>query len=123
MKKVVIVLIMGFFAFTSLVSAATSYTTALDNVVDSMCDYRTDLPQDEQMMKYSQVVDFLIKIDSRLNPTQKKVALYIRTAFTQKLSSPASNEVSVNSDATYEIPNVDMEAVNNARLNLHNEVR
>ena len=89
-----------------------------------MCGYWSDLSQDEQLMKYTQVVDFLTKIDNRLNSQQKLVATYIKNLFIAKLGGASNDgEDETNVTTTYEIPNVDMEAVNNAWLNRHNEAR
>jgi len=125
MKNLLFWLTISIFSFLNIVSAnvlPNSIIKTLDNVVVSMCEYREDLPQNEQRLKYSQIIDFLTRIDSRLNFSQKQVANYIKDSFSEKLSSMFENNASAGS-ASYNIANVDMEQVNNARLNRHNDAR
>ncbi|NOZ44779.1 MAG: hypothetical protein GXP45_06675 [bacterium] len=91
-----------------------------------MTKSRSSLSLSNQRAKYSQVVDFLNKINPRLNSTQKLVALYIRDSFVQKLANfdgENNNNTDTLSSNNTQIPHVDIAKVNQARLSRHNSAR
>lgn len=102
-------------------------THTLDRVVDSMSNARKNLPSNDQRVKYSQVVDFLNKIENHLNTTQKLIANYIADAFSQKLADYANWTIPSSSESlgesTYQIANVDMDKARQARQTWHNDAR
>lgn len=130
MKKIIIkIAIFSFLALGfgylgtnySFASLPSNVTITLDRVVESMCDQRSYLSVSEKREKYTQVVDFLGKIEGRLNTSQRAVASYIQPAFSQKLADLATG--GTNGDDVYTIPNVDMSEVRKAWLDWHNAAR